>query len=213
MSKIALSPNASGTALFTIASPATNTDRTLTLPDEGGTLMSTAASISASQLPSGSVLQVVSFNTSSQGSTSGGSADVALSPDITKTITPIGNGSDFLIQVRWHGEGTDGASWNSVFNIHRDGSRINSPGTNGWQGLAVPKLSYYASDFNSTMEGTSFMLLDTTGSTAGTSITYRLVWSTNGTAFTIYTNRTAGSTGANSHEATSSEIIISEIKA
>ena len=59
MSKIALSPNASGTALFTIASPATNTDRTLTLPDEGGTLMSTAASITHSQLPSGSVLQAV----------------------------------------------------------------------------------------------------------------------------------------------------------
>lgn len=39
MSKIALSPNASGTALFTIASPATNTDRTLTLPDEGGTVL------------------------------------------------------------------------------------------------------------------------------------------------------------------------------
>ena len=38
MSKIALSPNASGTALFTIASPATNTDRTLTLPDSAGTV-------------------------------------------------------------------------------------------------------------------------------------------------------------------------------
>lgn len=44
MSKIALSPNASGTALFTIASPATNTDRTLTLPDEGGTIVTTGSS-------------------------------------------------------------------------------------------------------------------------------------------------------------------------
>ena len=33
MSKIALSPNAGGTATFTIASPGTSTDRTLTLPD------------------------------------------------------------------------------------------------------------------------------------------------------------------------------------
>jgi trimeric autotransporter adhesin len=33
MSKIALTPNATGTGVFTISSPATNTDRTLTLPD------------------------------------------------------------------------------------------------------------------------------------------------------------------------------------
>jgi hypothetical protein len=39
MSKIALTPNASGTGVFTIASPATNTDRTLTLPDEAGTVL------------------------------------------------------------------------------------------------------------------------------------------------------------------------------
>lgn len=213
MSKIALSPNASGTALFTIASPATNTDRTLTLPDEGGTLMSTAASITHSQLPSGSVLQVVSFNTSSQGSTSTAATDVTLSPDITKSITPVGSNSNFLIQVRWNGEVSEGSAWNSLFNIHRDGSRINAPGTNNWQGLAIPTITYHAGDFNSTMEGAYFMLLDTTGSTAGTAITYRLVWCTNGTTYTIYTNRTAGSTGSNSYEATSSEIIISEIKA
>ena len=44
MSKIALTPNASGTGVFTISSPATNTNRTLTLPDEAGTLVSTDAS-------------------------------------------------------------------------------------------------------------------------------------------------------------------------
>jgi len=39
MSKISLKPNASGTANFTIESPATNTDRTFTLPDEAGTVV------------------------------------------------------------------------------------------------------------------------------------------------------------------------------
>jgi hypothetical protein len=39
MSKIALSGNASGTGTFTIASPGTNTDRTLTLPDATGTVV------------------------------------------------------------------------------------------------------------------------------------------------------------------------------
>ena len=38
MSSIAISGNASGTAVFTLASPATSTDRTLTLPDSTGTV-------------------------------------------------------------------------------------------------------------------------------------------------------------------------------
>lgn len=44
MSKIALTPNANGTGVVTIASPNTNTDRTITLPDATGTLVSSNAS-------------------------------------------------------------------------------------------------------------------------------------------------------------------------
>lgn len=50
MSKIAVAGNASGTGVFTIASPNSNTDRTLTLPDETGTVLTSASSISISQL-------------------------------------------------------------------------------------------------------------------------------------------------------------------
>lgn len=39
MSKVALSGNASGTGTFTIASPNSNTDRTLSLPDASGTVL------------------------------------------------------------------------------------------------------------------------------------------------------------------------------
>jgi hypothetical protein len=39
MSKIALTPNASGTGTFTIAAPNSNTNRTITLPDSDGTLL------------------------------------------------------------------------------------------------------------------------------------------------------------------------------
>ena len=38
MSKIALKPNESGTGVFTLAAPDSNADRTLTLPDEAGTV-------------------------------------------------------------------------------------------------------------------------------------------------------------------------------
>lgn len=43
MSSIKLSPNASGTGIFTIAAPNSNTDRTLTLPDQTGTVLTTSA--------------------------------------------------------------------------------------------------------------------------------------------------------------------------
>ena len=42
MSKVKIQPNASGTGIFSIAAPATNTDRTLTLPDVDATVMTTA---------------------------------------------------------------------------------------------------------------------------------------------------------------------------
>jgi hypothetical protein len=43
MSKISLSPDASGTATFTIEAPGTSTNRTLTLPDAAGTIVTTAS--------------------------------------------------------------------------------------------------------------------------------------------------------------------------
>ena len=51
MSKITLAPNASGTAIFTLASPATSTDRTLTLPDATGTVNISGL---ANEVPAGS---------------------------------------------------------------------------------------------------------------------------------------------------------------
>lgn len=42
MSQIKLSPNASGTGVFTISAPNSSTNRTLTLPDKSGTLVDTS---------------------------------------------------------------------------------------------------------------------------------------------------------------------------
>jgi hypothetical protein len=50
MSKIALEPNVAGTGTFSIASPATNTNRTLTLPDETGTVLTSVSAIPAAQI-------------------------------------------------------------------------------------------------------------------------------------------------------------------
>jgi hypothetical protein len=45
MSKIAVKGAETGTGVFTIESPATNTDRTLTLPDEAGTILTSGGAI------------------------------------------------------------------------------------------------------------------------------------------------------------------------
>jgi len=49
MSKIALTPNASGTGTFTIAAPNSNTDRTLTLPDVAGEVVTTGSTGAVTQ--------------------------------------------------------------------------------------------------------------------------------------------------------------------
>jgi hypothetical protein len=99
MSNIAIQGAATGTGVFTLASPATNTDRTLTLPDEAGTVL-TSAGIPASAMPAGSVLQVVSsiFATSTT-TTSTSYVDTGLSA----TITPSSTSSNILVFVNMSG--------------------------------------------------------------------------------------------------------------
>jgi hypothetical protein len=62
MSQVTLEGNASGTGIFTVAAPNSNTSRTLTLPDATGTVVTTDAtqtltnkSISGAQINSGTV--------------------------------------------------------------------------------------------------------------------------------------------------------------
>ena len=62
MSQVTLEGNASGTGIFTVAAPNSNTNRTLTLPDATGTVVTTDAtqtltnkSISGGQINSGTV--------------------------------------------------------------------------------------------------------------------------------------------------------------
>ena len=51
MSKVIIAGDASGTGTFTISSPNSNTDRTLVLPDEAGTLVTSGSTLTTSQLP------------------------------------------------------------------------------------------------------------------------------------------------------------------
>ena len=95
MSKIALSSNPSGSGVFTISSPATNTDRTLVLPDEAGTIITTAG-VPSSAMPAGSVLQVV------QGSLQTTAVSISstyVSTGLSASITPTSASSNILVQI------------------------------------------------------------------------------------------------------------------
>ena len=209
MSKVTIAGDVNGTGVFTIAAPNGNTNRTLVLPDEAGTIDTLQRA--------GNVLQVVNFVTTDKGSVVAGvaSVDTTLSPDIFKTITPVGNNSKFLVQVRWNGEATHGSQWNSGWNILRDGNRINSSGNNSWDSIQSPSLNYTSVDNDSTGEGMTTFVLDTTGSTSGISTTYRLAISNNqNITATIFTNRLFNASTANGaigYEVWSSEMIITEI--
>jgi len=58
MSSIKLSPNASGTGEFTIAAPNSNTNRTLTLPDQTGTVLTNAGPFTANASASAGAVTV-----------------------------------------------------------------------------------------------------------------------------------------------------------
>jgi hypothetical protein len=88
MSQVAISGNASGTGTLTIAAPNTNSNYTLTLPQNTGTLISTASA--------GTVLQVVSATTSTSFSTTSTSF---VTTSFSASITPSSASSKVLVQT------------------------------------------------------------------------------------------------------------------
>lgn len=96
MSKVQLQGNASGTGIFTIASPNSNTDRTLTLPDNTGTVLTTASNLSG-LTGVGKILQVV-YAANDPGSQSTTSTTF-ITTGLTATITPSSTSSRILALV------------------------------------------------------------------------------------------------------------------
>jgi hypothetical protein len=99
MSKVAITGNASGTGTFTIASPNSNSDRTLNLPDNSGTVLTSASNL-AGVTGVGKVLQVV--QTVLGGNTSTTSATRS-DTGLTASITPTSVTSKVLVLVNMAG--------------------------------------------------------------------------------------------------------------
>ena len=131
MSQIAIKGATTGTGVFTLESPATNTDRTLVLPDEAGTVLTTASgltagnltgSVPASAMPAGSVLQVVHVPYNTQVAFTSN----ALVSLFSASITPTRATSKILVlfSAAFSGKGR--------FTIYRGGTNI-LPGQKGYQ--------------------------------------------------------------------------------
>jgi hypothetical protein len=106
MSRIALSGNALGTGTFTIASPNSNSDRTLNLPDSSGTVDTLQRA--------GNVLQVVSATTGTEVSSS---TDTFVDTGLTASIAPTSATSKILVIVQQNGCRKSNANSNNMLDI------------------------------------------------------------------------------------------------
>ena len=174
-----------------------------------GGAISTTGAVTASNVGSG-ILQVVNKVISTQGSQTIGATDtqIGTGTDFDLSITPKGAGSKFVVSARWFGEVS--VAWDVVFNIQRNGVRINTDGATASNrlGLSMATLTYQTADDSSTPEVMHVQTVDSTGSTIGTTITYTLVAAASA-GRTMWTNRTFGGAG----EYGVSELMIMEVAA
>ena len=157
------------------------------------------------KFPTGHVLQVVSYYTTTESSITVSTSDQIIN-GMTKVITPLGTASDFLVSVRWMGESED--TWDKNYNIHMNSRRVNVSNTDAYHGLAVAA-NTYSNGINdsSTPDSLAFSTLVSTSSVIGTDITFSLVTSGNATSVTWSNRCFAGS----ANEDFTSELIITEI--
>lgn len=173
MSKVAIKGADNGTGIFTIESPATNTDRTLMLPDEAGTVLTSVSDLAAAKLTGnmGKVLQVQSVTlTGRYTTTNASSAGVGTDIGLKVSITPKSATSKFLVTINVGAAGSGGVSWGAI--LSRDGVRIgNGDSFSGFDGCIFRGFGNTA-DYNHTQGGGHGQFLDTTTGTVGTARTY-----------------------------------------
>lgn len=203
MSSIKLESNASGTGIFTIASPNSNTNRTLTLPDNTGTILTGSSAITASQLPAGSVLQVVqTIKTDTFSTTSGSLTDIT---GMSVSITPSSASNKILVQ---YSLGLVQPSSPAVFGVALlSGSTVIGAGATAGSRRLVSSSGIFEGDRGS---GQVFTFLDSPATTSST--TYKLQIYING-GLTIYVNRSATDLDNTTYNRTASTITVMEIAA
>jgi hypothetical protein len=142
MSKVAIQGAATGTGVFTLASPATNTDRTLTLPDEAGTVL-TSAGVPASAMPAGSVLQIAKGESTTQVSFATIQTYFTL---YSFNVTAVGDNSRYVFntyQHAYHTTDSPSSRGNVGYSVTIGGTTtrlagVDGSGGDGWGQQAYP---------------------------------------------------------------------------
>lgn len=142
----------------------------------------------------GSVVQVVQtvLTTPTAVSVPASATSYTEIPSLSATLTPVSSNSKIYVMVRWFGELGDMArTWDTMMGIKRNGTVVgqNPNSTGASVGTAMPSLSYYANDANSTPEQCMFDYLDSPSTTAP--VTYQVYVNSANGAYTLYTNRVA----------------------
>jgi hypothetical protein len=202
MSKIALTPNATGTGVFTISSPATNTNRTLTLPDEAGTVVTTGGtgSVTADMLNStldlsgktvtlpanvgGKVLNVWQNTKASVQSFSAATAAWTEITGVAITVTPTSASSRFVLMFYTSIGMTAASGQRGSIRFLRDSS---ATGVGNIDGSAIRAAFGSVSNYaTSTSQPFAMSYIDSPSTTSST--TYTVEASYEGGAGTVYIN-------------------------
>ena len=208
LSKISIQGAATGTGVFTLASPATNTDRTLTLPDEAGTVLTTAG-VPASALPAGSVIQVVQVHTATPSSQSVTASTPTNIIGLSGSITPSSTSSRIKISVYFSGEFSFTDAHDVVLGLKRDSTIIGSQSSVGSRLYGLTSVaSGYPTNADSTQETAVCFYVDSPSTTSA--VTYYPYVMTS-TTCTFYLNRTSSDADNTNNERTASVMILEEI--
>ena len=204
MSKVVIAGDASGTGTFTISAPNGNTDRTLVLPDEAGTVDTLQRA--------GNVLQVVSaaktdtFSQAQSGNSISGTDVTGLTP----SITPSSASNKILVTAHINlghssSSGTGDVDIGMVLN--RSGSAI-AIGDSAGSRSRITAMQHHTN-----VNGTQHMAMTFLDSPSTTSsITYSIrIFQGSGSTQTIYVNRDAGDGDAASSARCISTLTLMEI--
>jgi hypothetical protein len=184
-----------------IAPAAITSNRTLTIPDETGTIITTASSgqsIPKAALPTGSVLQVVQTTKTDTFSTSSTSkTDIT---GMSVSITPTSATSKILIIANINYGGTD---YNYYCDLLRGATVLNAPAS-GVNPCTI-SLSGITTTTYQILEGT-ISFLDSPATTSSTTYKLQIACQTSGTFYLNRSNRNGASDSVCSSTITAMEI-------
>ena len=177
--------------------------QTITLPNNSGTVLTSASSLTASQLPTGSVLQVLqTVKTDVFSTTSTTMTDIT---GLSVSITPSSSSNKTL--VMFSGQFTSANGINSAgIQLSRGGTALFIGDAAGSR-IQVTSMAY-AVNIDSQYAG-NFIYLDSPATTSSTTYTIQMRCNTAGTA---YLNRSSADANTTTDFRSASSITVMEIK-